>query len=53
MRLSLILFVIGIIFIASGYTQQLDPDCDKKTRTKVVPRHVYDEIIKQSQLHPA
>jgi hypothetical protein len=50
MRLSLILFVVGITFIVSGYTKQLSPECNNTVTTKVVPRHVYDEIIKNSSM---
>jgi len=45
MRLSLILFVIGISLIISGYTKQLSPECKNTVTTKIVPRHIYDEIV--------
>ncbi len=51
MRLSLILFVIGILCIVSGVTQTLSSGCDKKPRVKIVPRHVYDEIIQNSTVN--
>ena len=51
MRLSLILFVVGILCIVSGITQTLHPGCDKKTRVKIVPRHVYDELLENSTMN--
>ena len=50
MRLSLLLFVIGIICIVSGYVQQLDPQCKDKVEVKIVPRNVYDQLINDSTL---
>lgn len=29
MRLSLLLFIIGVLFITAGYTISLSPKCDK------------------------
>ena len=51
MRLALILFVIGILCIVSGITQTLHSGCDKKTRVKIVPRHVYDDLIQNSTMN--
>lgn len=51
MRLSLIMFVIGVLFVVKGYTLQLDPKCNEKPLVKVVPRTVYDEIVKNSSMN--
>jgi len=50
MRLSLLLFIIGILFITAGYTNQLDPKCKKGSEVRIVPRNVYDQIIQDSTL---
>lgn len=51
MRLSLIMFVIGVLFVVKGYTLQLDPKCNEEPLVKVVPRNVYDEIVKNSSMN--
>ena len=48
MKLSLLLFVIGILFIVSGYVQQLDPKCNQKPEVRIIPRPLYDELLTQS-----
>ena len=50
MRLSLILFIIGVLCIVSGYVQELDPQCKDKTEVKIVPRNIYDQLIKDATL---
>ncbi len=50
MRLSLLLFIIGIIFITAGYANQLDPQCKSKSEVRIVPRNIYDQIILDSTL---
>ena len=50
MRLSLFLFVLGMMCITSGYVNQMDPQCKKGTEVRIVPRNVYDQIIKDSTL---
>ena len=50
MRLALILFVIGILFIFIGYINQLDPGCVQGTDIRILPRNTYDQIIKDSTL---
>tara|TARA_B100001248_G_C27393434_1_gene463853 strand:+ start:2960 stop:3112 length:153 start_codon:yes stop_codon:yes gene_type:complete len=50
MRLSLLLFIIGVLFITAGYTQQLNPECKKGNEIRIVPRNVYDQIIADSVL---
>ena len=51
MRLALILFVVGILCIVSGITQTLHSGCSQKTRVKIVPRHVYDELLENSTMN--
>ena len=50
MRLSLLLFIFGIVCIVSGYVQELDPQCKDKSEVKIVPRNVYDQLIKDATL---
>jgi hypothetical protein len=50
MRLSLLLFTIGIVFVVSGYVQQLDPQCHQKAEIRILPRNVYDQLIKDATL---
>ena len=50
MRLSLLLFIIGLLFITSGYVSQADPQCKQGTEVRIVPRNVYDQIIDDSTL---
>jgi len=50
MKLSLLLFVFGIMCIISGYVQQLDPKCNKEPEIRILPRNVYDQIIEDSTL---
>jgi hypothetical protein len=50
MRLSLLLFTIGVIFVVSGYIQELDPKCHAKSEIRILPRNVYDQLIKDATL---
>ena len=50
MRLSLLLLVIGIIFVTTGYTYQMNPQCKDEVQVRVLPRDVYDEIIASSEI---
>ena len=50
MNLSLTLFIIGFILFIYGYMNQLNPSCNERVTTKVLPRHVYDEILKNSSI---
>tara|TARA_B100000902_G_C27185438_1_gene851082 strand:+ start:324 stop:488 length:165 start_codon:yes stop_codon:yes gene_type:complete len=43
-KISFILFVVGIIFIVNGYAHQMVPSCDTGVDVKFVSRDVYDEI---------
>lgn len=50
MRISLLLFVIGLMCIVSGYTQQKDPKCNPEPEVRIIPRNVYDQLIEDSTL---
>lgn len=50
MKLELVLFVIGIIMIVAGISNQLSSTCNEGVKLKVVPRNVYDEIIANQDL---
>jgi hypothetical protein len=50
MNLALILFTLGTIMIASGYTNQISPKCNQDVQVKIVPRRVYDEILMNQEL---
>ncbi len=43
---TLIIFIMGILFITHGYAHQMRPSCEKGVEVKYVPRDVYDEILK-------
>ena len=45
MRLSLILFVIGVVFITLGYLNQIDPGCSKEyTDIKYISSDLYKRL---------
>jgi len=44
MRISLFIFLLGIIFIITGYTHQVTPSCDKETKLKLVDKEEFDKI---------
>ena len=50
MRLSLLLFIIGALFITAGYTQSITPKCERGTDVRIVPRNIYDQIISDATL---
>jgi len=50
MKLSLLLFTLGIIFVTSGYVQQLDPKCKSDVEIRILPRNVYDQLIKDATI---
>ena len=50
MRISLLLFVTGILFILTGYLHQIKPNCEKGVDVRIVPRNVYDQIIEDTVL---
>ena len=50
MRLSLFLFILGLMFITSGYVNQMDPQCKPGTEVRIIPRNIYDQIVKDSTL---
>ena len=48
MRLYVILFVLGCICIVSGITKSLHSDCNENPRVKILPRTVYDSMLKNA-----
>lgn len=50
MKLSLLIFIIGTLFITAGYTNQIDDGCKRGNEIRIVPRNVYDQIISDSTL---
>tara|TARA_Y100000590_G_scaffold467218_1_gene645417 strand:+ start:1997 stop:2146 length:150 start_codon:yes stop_codon:yes gene_type:complete len=48
--IGLLLLIIGILFICSGYVNQLNPGCKDGTEIRILPRHVYDQVIKDATL---
>tara|TARA_B100001123_G_C15341262_1_gene1035030 strand:- start:7326 stop:7484 length:159 start_codon:yes stop_codon:yes gene_type:complete len=44
MKLSLLIFTLGLLLIIAGYAQQMIPSCDKGIEVKYLPRNVYDEL---------
>ena len=50
MNLSLLIFTIGTLLVVSGYVQDLDPQCHLKSEIRILPRNVYDQLIKDATL---
>ena len=50
MNIPLLLFIIGLLFIIAGYVNSVVDNCSEGTQIKIVPRNVYDQIIKDSVL---
>ena len=50
MRIDLILFFLGSMFIIMGYVNQISPTCNEGIDVKIVPRNVYDQILKDSTI---
>jgi hypothetical protein len=51
-RLSFMLFFMGIFIITNFIINKNKYDCNDKMKIKYVPRDVYDEILKNSILFP-
>tara|TARA_B000000460_G_scaffold134756_1_gene95061 strand:- start:67 stop:240 length:174 start_codon:yes stop_codon:yes gene_type:complete len=43
--ISLLLFIMGVLFIIIGYTKQITPSCKKGEKIKLVDRNLYENII--------
>ena len=50
MKLTLLLFTLGVLLVVAGYTQQLDTKCQHNVEVRIIPRNVYDQLIKDSSL---
>tara|TARA_B100000900_G_C20056297_1_gene504026 strand:- start:216 stop:395 length:180 start_codon:yes stop_codon:yes gene_type:complete len=50
MNIAFILFLLGILMIVAGYTNQISPKCNKDIQIKIIPRDVYDEILYNQEL---
>ena len=50
MRIVLLLFILSIIFIFIGYSKQISPSNAGTREIEFVPRSVFDEITKSSNL---
>jgi hypothetical protein len=44
MKIALLLLLIGIMFIITGYTHQVSPSCDKGTKLKLVNKEEFNRI---------
>ena len=44
MKISLLLLLIGIMFIITGYTHQVTPSCDTGTQLKLVNKEEFSRI---------
>jgi hypothetical protein len=44
MKLSLFIFLLGIMFVIAGYTHQVTPSCDRGTKLKLVKKEEFDRI---------
>ena len=50
MKISLLMFIIGVMFIIAGYVQQLDPKCKNNTEIRIIPRNIYDQLIEDATI---
>tara|TARA_Y100000389_G_scaffold93788_1_gene90429 strand:+ start:1191 stop:1343 length:153 start_codon:yes stop_codon:yes gene_type:complete len=50
MKLTLLMFVVGLLMVVAGYVQELDPQCNNTTEVRILPRNVYDQLIEDSIL---
>ena len=50
MRISLLLFTIGILLMTHGYVQQKNPQCKDEVQVRVIPRDVYDHLINEYEI---
>jgi len=50
MNIALILLIIGVMMVVSGYTNQISPKCNKELSVKIIPRNVYDQILYNQEL---
>jgi hypothetical protein len=48
MKLSIVLFLIGLTMIVLGISRQLAPRCSDKVEVKYVARHVFDDLLRTS-----
>ena len=44
MKITLILFVTGMLLITAGYAQQMKPSCEKGIEVKYIPTNVFDQL---------
>tara|TARA_B100001094_G_scaffold190554_1_gene184506 strand:- start:7968 stop:8129 length:162 start_codon:yes stop_codon:yes gene_type:complete len=44
MRLNLIVFIMGMVFIVIGYVKQIKPNCKDSQTIKYIPLSVYQEL---------
>ena len=44
MRLNLIVFIMGMVFIVIGYVKQIKPNCKESQTIKYIPLSVYQEL---------
>ena len=51
MRVSLLFFLLGVTLIIMGYGNQVSKNrCEETPVVKYVPRHVYDELMLESNV---
>ena len=48
MNLSLLLFIIGLVFMIIGYAHQVSPIREQGREIEYVPRDVYDNLVKSN-----
>lgn len=48
MKLSILLFLIGITMIGIGITRQLTPKCKDTVDVRYVARNIYDDLLRSS-----
>ena len=52
MKLSILLFVVGITMIGLGITRQMTPQCKDRVDVRYVARNIYDDLLRSSPRPP-
>ena len=48
MKLSIVLFLIGITMIGLGVARQMTPPCKDRVDVRYVARNIYDDLLRNS-----
>ena len=48
MKISLLLFILGIILIFVGYSHQIKPTCEKDSNIEFIDQNAFNTIVKNN-----